>query len=574
MRSLLNSIRFKLILGLIVIVLPILCFLIYNNLYSIQLVRSQVAQSNSNLLQLHMGLIDKDLESIDSYLFHFAIHNTGLSRLERPSSQNEDLYHMVKYQLFRELYERVSAYDILDYFFIYSTVNRDPILAHNSAYLNSGNTLGVTDGIAELVENNERMQTYAYESWSSLRMNGGTYLIRILKTGNLYVGALVNYDRAMRSLDMLDLGTDGKALLIDADKTPLQYADFLSDNGIAPHYSPDRYQLTGGAEKFLVVGEHSQKGDFSLLAVIPDRTVIENLPYTQRIIMFIALGVVVILLGALMMMRRIIIKPITKIIEAMRKVRDGHLDARIAPAQTSNEFQVMNDTFNSMASQIQELKIDIYEEQLLSQKAEMKQLQMQINPHFYLNSLNAFYHLSEDNNTKVIKELSLSLIKYFRFMFRSNGLDVVTLEDEINHVKNYLTIQQFRFEGNLTSHIAAPEQLLQCNVPLFVLQTFVENAVKHAVTLDQPTHIEIEVQLDETAADKRMLLRIRDNGQGFPEPILRQFAAGQTLLNEKGEHVGIWNMKRRLWLLYKEQADISFRNDCGAVVDIALPLQQ
>lgn len=288
--------------------------------------------------------------------------------------------------------------------------------------------------------------------------------------------------------------------------------------------------------------------------------------------MAIAAGTILILIGALVLMRKFILQPINRILSAMRKLRNGQLEARIVNVPTSIEFQLMNETFNSMVSEIQKLKIDIYEEQLLSKKAELKQLQLQINPHFYLNSLNAFYHLSEDNNTKVIKELSLTLIKYFRFMFRSGNSDFVPLMDEVNHAGNYLRIQEFRFPDNLTYHFSVTDSLMGCNVPPLILQTFAENAVKHAVTLDEPVHIQITVQHDEAMPEERMRIQIRDTGNGFSEEILRQIEEGRSLMNDEGEHVGIWNVKRRLSLLYKERAAIAFYNDHGAVVEISLPL--
>ncbi|MGO4271982.1 two-component sensor histidine kinase, partial [Paenibacillus sp. TAF58] len=73
-----KSLRFKLIFGLLIIVIPIVAFMIYNNLYAIKVVRNQVAQSNKNLISLYMGQIDRNLDEVDKYLFNFAAQDTGL----------------------------------------------------------------------------------------------------------------------------------------------------------------------------------------------------------------------------------------------------------------------------------------------------------------------------------------------------------------------------------------------------------------------------------------------------------------------------------------------------------------
>lgn len=572
-KSFFNSIRFKLIIGLFLVMMPILTFLIYNSYYSIHVVRNQVAQSNTNLLQLYMGMIDKDLENIDTYLFQFATHEMGLNYLDRPADQDMDRYYLVKYQLFRELYDQSNSYSTLDLFFVYSVVNQDLVLAPKNTLKGNADLTSIKEGITGILQDKNKMLDNNYDRWSSLNINESSYLIHIIKSGNVYIGALVNSNQLMGPLDLLDLGTNGKSLLVGANNEPLKDATFIKDNQINLNYEQNTYHLTGVDKKYLVIGEQSGKGDFSLLAVIPDRNILEKLPYTQRVILVITSGTVLILLGALFFLRKVVLLPINRIMAAMRKIQGGILETRIRDVPSSHEFKLMNESFNSMVSQIQKLKIDIYEEQLISQKAELKHLQLQINPHFYLNSLNTFYYLAEDKNYAVMKELSLSLIQYFRFMFRSHS-DFVLLKDEIKHAQNYLRIQEFRFPGNLTSHFSVPYSLMDCYVPPLIVQMFVENAIKHAVTLDEPVQIHITIRHDESAPNERMNIHIHDTGKGFVDDVLWQLQEDINPITESGEHVGIWNVKRRLCLLYQGKADIAFYNDHGAVVEIDLPLKQ
>jgi two-component system sensor histidine kinase YesM len=258
-------------------------------------------------------------------------------------------------------------------------------------------------------------------------------------------------------------------------------------------------------------------------------------------------------------------------LSAMKHIRDGNLEARIKPYPTSDEFQTVNDTFNNMIDQIHELKINIYEEKINRQKSELKHLQLQINPHFFLNSLNIIHTLARAKDFELIQEMTLCLIQYFRYMFRSN-LTFVMLKDELQHVRNYIRIQELRFPESLSFQLEAPEFLLNTPVPPLIIHTFVENTIKYAVTLDDPVKLAVKIELMENNCIK---ITISDSGKGFKEDILKELKAGHSIIDEQGEHIGIWNVQRRIQLLYKDQAKITLANGKpkGALIEIILPLE-
>jgi two-component system sensor histidine kinase YesM len=124
-RFLLKSLRFKLIFGLLIIVIPLVVFMIYNNLYAIKVVHKQVTQSNKNFISLYMGQIDNNLEEVNKYLYNFAVQETELFVLELPRVQNLDQYNFAKIQLNNKLLKDLPNYKIMDTFFVYSSTNQD-----------------------------------------------------------------------------------------------------------------------------------------------------------------------------------------------------------------------------------------------------------------------------------------------------------------------------------------------------------------------------------------------------------------------------------------------------------------
>jgi two-component system sensor histidine kinase YesM len=316
------------------------------------------------------------------------------------------------------------------------------------------------------------------------------------------------------------------------------------------------------------------KGNFSLIALIPDNIILEKLPYFQRVINFISVIFIFLLPICLLFLRKILILPLRRMLSAMKRIRDGDLEVRIKPYATSEEFNIVNETFNSMMEQIKELKINVYEEKINTQKAELQHLQLQIKPHFFLNSLNIIHVLASTKKYDLIQEMTLCLINYFRYMFRSN-LTFVSIRDEVQHVQNYIRIQELRFSELLSFKIKVPDYLLETKVPSLIIHTFIENSIKYAVSMDEQVQLSVNIELlDNKEGEACFKIIIKDTGEGFKEEVIRELKAGNRIIDEHGEHIGIWNVQRRLSLLYKGRAKLFIGNSesGGALVEIVLPL--
>lgn len=573
-----NSLRFKLFATILLFMVPLVVIIMINGRYSVQVVRNQVAQSNKNLLSLYMNQIDSNLIDIDNYLFNLSERNTDLLQLEFPGSKGETQYSLAKLRLYNDLKSEIEYYKTIDVFFIYSEANDDILMAGSSDY-------GATYEQRESVQNEIRkllggdLSNMNYEKWHVWKAQKSYYLYHLIKTGSVYVGAWVSADKLMTPLHLMDFGEDGGALLATDRLEPMQLAAKVAAEKIDLHYDPDSFEITGSKPSYLVMGEASAKGDFHLIALIPQSAILQKLPYLQRISSALTLGACVFLVIFMFIMRKVFLLPIQRLISAMRKLKDGNWNARLKPYPTSTEFELMNGTFNRMIDEIRNLKINVYEEKLKHQRAELKHLQLQINPHFFLNSLNIIYNLATVKDFAVIQEMTKCLVAYFRFMFRSNSY-LVTLRDELAHTRNYLRIQQLRFPGHLIYRIEAPDELQDCVIPPLVIQTIVENSIKYAVNLDGLLEIVVRVSAEESegepSSSRRLLIHIRDSGAGYPEAVLEKLQGDEEAINEEGENVGLWNIKRRLKLLYKSSADIRFFNapDGGAAVDIRIPTEE
>ena len=559
-RRLFKDLRLRLVFGVVIIVCPLLLLLIFSNIYSMQVVRTQVAQSNKYLISLYMRIMDQKLEEVDRYLISLFLEDNYLLKFGRDSQDSR----FARFQLLSKLKTDINYYPVIDGFFAYSVVNDDWI----TTSLSDINDMPLLGSIEELVIRSSS----EVQAWQVANISGENYLYHSYKSSDVYVGAWMKADKLLVTPQLVDLGQNGFALLATDAFEPITHRELVAEQNIDLHYDDGPYVLTGGDRKYLVIGEKSEKGEFSLIAVIPDSIVLEKLPFLQRIITLIAIGCVFVLIFYSLFLRRVLLNPIKRIITAMRKIKEGRWDTRIQPTPTSFQFEIMNDTFNHMISQIQELTINVYEEKIQSQKMELQNLKLQINPHFFLNSLNIINNLTLVKDYKLIQEMTRCLIQYFRFMFRNNT-DFVSLGDEVNHTVNYLRIQQLRFPDHLTYEIHVPDGLKNALVPPLILQSFAENTIKHAMTLDEPVAVNIRVESIKTGSEPRLRMTVSDSGPGFPPDVLRRLNDGLEIGSPQGERVGIFNVIRRLKILYQDKAAIVFSNGAhgGAVVQMTLP---
>lgn len=565
-----KSIRFKLVVGLLLITLPTITFLIYNNNYAIRVVHNQVAESSRNMIAMYMAQIDTNLSDIDKYLTNLIVNDKDLQGMEYSHTEQDRI--LAKVRLNNKMSGDITTFQSVDSMFVYSLPGQD--------YFEVFQDIGeleerdeVRSYIRVLLGDLQRSGEFNIRTWYVKPIGSNYYLFRVLQTSDAYVGAWVNIGKLSFPLNLLNLGERGVSLLATKNGTPMTHADFVRENGIEIGNDTQRYYLSGQDQSYLVVGGKSAKGDFSLIALIPDEQILENLPYLRRIAATIPIAAIILVPVCLLLLRRMVLRPLNRIMWAMKRIGEGNLNTRIDPYPTSDEFRLVNETFNHMIKQVQELRIHVYEEQLSKQKAELQHLQLQINPHFFLNSLNIVYNLALVKNYELIQEMALSLVHYFRYMFRSN-LTFVPLKDELRHVCNYIRIQELRFPGKLEFEMTAPDFLLDTRIPPLAIQTFVENSIKHAATPDASIPISVRIDLEDSGPEPRLMIAIRDKGKGFPEEVLTEILAGSQIEDEQGAHIGIWNVKRRLGLLYSGEADIEISNasPSGALVVLLLPM--
>ncbi|MGG1514088.1 histidine kinase [Paenibacillus oryzisoli] len=566
------ALRIKLISSFLMIITPMALFLFYENYYAIKVVREEVSQSTSKALAVHIGQIDRTLEEITHYLLRQIVtpdtQSSYLAMAALPETNGD--YTLAKIKVHNDLTAWSGAFENFYSFFTYAA-DKDDFIFSRSSYADTTN-------LKTILETYLQQVGQVFGDWTVLNQSEDAYLVRVAKANNgVYIGAVLRLEDLLQPLRALDYGSSWEAILLDATGNPLTKSALSNVTMIAASQkllaNPKAFQLFEGptdGTDYLLVSTPFQQAPLSLAAMIPEKSLLQQLPFFQRVIYLIPLGVVILFYFYSFYLRKMLFGPMNRLILGMRRVVKGDMDIGVKEADTE-ELNFLITTFNHMVSQISHLKINVYEEMLKAQQSEFKHLQAQINPHFYLNSLNIINSLSTLGENELIKKMTEHLAEYFRFITRSHR-DTITLTEEMRHIRNYLEIQMVRFPEKLSYDIHVQEQLAGTSILPLMIQPFVENAVIHGMEEGSaPFHIAITAGVLPDMPD-RMEVLIQDNGRGFPPATLTRFNR-QDFGDETGAHMGVQNVFRRMRMVFGNEAELSFALEAphGAVVRLVLP---
>lgn len=577
-----QSVRFKIVVGFFLVLLPIVAFVIYNNLYAIRVVKEQISSHYNILLAEYVRNNDKSMLDYYHYLINLEREQEiqALPLLETSS----DEYTLSKTRLREKLaIDSIFYSSLIDTFFVYSDKSGELVYATQYVY-NSLDKLDVLSAWAK--ENVPKGIPDRERRWDLTRIAGQTFLMKTHDLGFKTIsGALIQAEALQSVMNNFDVGQDGATFLLDADGSVLtetEYAPLKDDAFMAKlrDLNGVKTGLVYNGESYIVLTQPSQYADIRYTLMMKESYILKNLPFFQKVLNFwMPLSLAVILSIYLLFLQRVMFQPFVRLIRGMRKLGQGQFDTRLPALADSSEFSFLSGTFNKMAEQIESLKIDVYEEQLRLQRAEYKHLQIQINPHFYMNSLNIIYNLAALKDFKTVQKLSLHLADYFRFLMLGHRT-VVRLEDEIRHIEHYLEIQKIRYVNKLEYAIDVSQEYMSWEISPLMLQPFIENSVIHGLNKrvqdGTPFRISIRCEDDTDEPGKYALLSIEDNGPGFPDAMLAELNASAYVARSAANHLGIWNVLRRFKMLYGGKGDIVFRNGekGGACVLVKLPRER
>ena len=270
-------------------------------------------------------------------------------------------------------------------------------------------------------------------------------------------------------------------------------------------------------------------------------------------------------------------KPISDMEKLSTKVSNGDLTARIDIPHV-DELDTLAGNLNTMAGQIDLLIKKNMEEQKNFQKAEMKALQAQITPHFLYNTFDTIVWLAEEEHTEEVVKITKAFSDFLRISL-SRGHEWITISQELDHIKNYLTIQKIRYADILNYTIDADESLMEYKIIKLVLQPLVENAIYHGIKNKRGRGV-LKVSIHYADESRQAItFTVEDNGAGFTEERLGQVRNELRTGAEDSEKLssvyGLYNVNKKLKLYYGEQTEgiiIESTAGKGSKISFTIPI--
>ncbi|MCI8638617.1 MAG: histidine kinase [Coprococcus sp.] len=264
--------------------------------------------------------------------------------------------------------------------------------------------------------------------------------------------------------------------------------------------------------------------------------------------------------GILLWVSRGVLSPVSYMEKELEIIGRGNLDHRLKRAGELKEFQALYRQFNEMLDQVNHLKIQVYEEQMAKKEIYTAYLTMQMNPHFYVNSLNVIHSLAGIKNYVLIEKMTGCLSDYLNYMFRKEA-NHATLAEELRHVANFVEIQKIRYAENFGYVVEVEERATDARIPILLLHTFVENSIKYSKTEVEDLRIHICITWIE---DGQISVVCTDNGKGFDEKALEEINGQRRIIKADGEHIGIRNLWERADIFYEGRFSLECYNQAGS----------
>lgn len=388
----------------------------------------------------------------------------------------------------------------------------------------------------------------------------------------------LNYSAISELCDQNSIGDKGYVFIVDQDGNivyhPQQqqlYNELQTENiDAVMNAKTDTVTVGKGEHEKIYTISRSEKTGWTVVGCMNVAELLKGSRQAQRVYVVCAAGLIVLALILSRLLARNITYPIQRLRDSMKKVQTGEFPTIDLEVSSENEIGSLTKSFNVMTHRIQELMAQNIHEQEQKRKSELKALQSQINPHFLYNTLDSIIWMAEGKKNEEVVLMTASLARLLRQSI-SNEDELVSIGQEAEYARSYLTIQKMRYKDKLEFQIDISPAIFGVKIIKLVLQPIIENAIYHGLKYKDSKGFLIVRGYRE---GEKAVLEVEDNGVGMDEETLSHIFEKHKV-NYHSNGVGVYNVQKRLKLYYGEEYGIVYKSkkNEGTRAVITIPVE-
>ena len=532
-----HSIHFFFKLLLVLLLINILINIAMSNITRNFIKNQNIVHLRSSI-EIYADSVNEKLHSVERFMYSTITHNESL----------ENLNHVQTFLEYQETLKKVqTSFTEFEYqnethmTFLLETDSTDHFINVSNLYIPYEDYLLLKSNLKSL------RSDISDRKWKNVTTKNSEYLVKSVHYEGKIIYAVISSEDILKPLRKLNIGNNGKLSLKEPNNIP--------------------------SENYLIHAQNEKTHlPFDIYVLVDYAEVFRNITLLEVFLSAVPIIITILSIIIILYIRQWMIKPITRLTERLSQLGDSIPPSEFFISEGILEIDKANDKLNKVIFDMQELKIREYHSQLELKKIELNYLKNQIRPHFYLNMLSMIHSMLQTKNYKEIEELTILTSNYLRHLFMANQ-DFSELKDEVQHIKDYLEIQRIRYGNSIYFSLDYNSDLQNTLVPSLLLQTFIENTIKHGFSFQDLFTILLSIKKVKTENSDYIQICIEDNGPGFSEEILSKLNQKQSLITEDGHHIGITNTIERLNLLYPNDYSIAFENneEGGAKILLLIP---
>ncbi len=533
---------------LCILILLIGMSLLWSTLNIRNQVRQTVEQTNAHALKLWAGNVQNRLDALYEHLYDLLVSLYNSTEL-RTGTPIMDV--STKQKIIEMMNDKLMVSTDADAFFVLDT--------ENDFYLFSASSTLSNQDIFRLKTHCRTAALDApfslrEQSWKVQEVGGISYFYKNIQLGKYIAGVACRLSRFSPEQTVAILGQEPTFFLA------------LPDQNFTWLGEPDWTENPGRCTVRLRIYDLGGEIVLSAVPALAEQSIAQ--PVLLLLITALCLALVVLLL---LLLRRLVAAPTRTLIEANEILAAGNIRYRLDEDKArSKEFAALFDSFNNMAQQIGNLKIEAYDLRLREQSNRLTMLRAQIRPHSFLNAVTTISNMTYTCRPEEIRAYIQVFAKYIRYMLNASD-PWITVEAEVGHIRNYLKMQEVRFPGAIRFTAEYDAAAGECEIPFLLLYTLVENSIKHAMSLYETLDITVRCVREDREDFHGFCLTEEDSGQGFPEDVAEKLRSGDEPFVK--EHLGLSNVRYTLNLTYHRDDLLRLFNrpQGGARVELWIP---